>query len=272
MSELAGRKIGFLGAGNMASALMGGLLKSYLVEPSAVMASDVDPERRGYAARQFGVRVTPDNREVVRFANVLVLAVKPKVAPGVLDEIGPMVRADQIVVSICAGVRAGFIESKLPAKPPVVRAMPNTPALVGAGITVLSCGTFACAVHCQVAHAIFEAVGEVIELDEVHLDAVTAISGSGPAYFFYLMEQMEAAGLAEGLPPTVVQEIVKQTAYGAAKLALESAEAPRMLRHNVTSPGGTTEAAVTFLESRGVGQEFVAAIREAAKRSRELGK
>ncbi len=272
MSELTGKKIGFLGAGRMASALIGGLVKSYLVEPSGVMASDVDPERRGRVSRDLGIRVTPDNREVVRFADVLVLAVKPKVAPQVLEEIGPVVRADQVVISICAGIASAFIESHLPAKPPVIRVMPNTPALVGAGISAISCGTFACAAHCRVAHAIFEAVGEVIELDEKHLDAVTAISGSGPAYFFYLMEQMEAAGLAEGLPPTVVQELVKQTALGAAKLAVESQEDPRALRRNVTSPGGTTEAAMNVLDANAVGAGIVAAIREAAKRSRELGK
>ncbi len=271
MSELTGRKIGFIGAGNMASALIGGLVKSYLVEPKMVMASDVDPERRGRASREFGVRVTPDNGEVARFADVLVLVVKPKVLPAVLEQIAPFVRKDQVVLSVCAGIRTAFIESKLPAKPPVVRAMPNTPALVGAGISVVSCGAYACDVHCRIAHAILEAVGEVLELDEDHLDAVTAISGSGPAYFFYLMEQMEAAGLAEGLPPTVVATLVKQTALGAAKLALESKDDPRVLRRNVTSPGGTTEAAITFLESKGVGQDFVAAIRQAAKRSRELG-
>jgi len=271
MSELTGRKIGFLGAGNMASALIGGLVKSYLVEPSAVMASDVDPERRGHIARELHVHMTADNRDVVRFADVLVLAVKPKVAPTVLDEIGAAVRPEQILISICAGITSAFIESRLKHKVPVVRVMPNTPALVGAGISALACGTHACSSHCAVARSILEAVGEVVELEEKHLDAVTAVSGSGPAYFFYLMEQMEAAGLAEGLPPTVVQALVKQTALGAAKLASESAEDPRELRRMVTSPGGTTEAAIAQMEGKAVGQNIVAAIRAAAKRSRELG-
>jgi pyrroline-5-carboxylate reductase len=267
-----GKKIGFLGAGNMASALIGGLVKSYLVEPSAVMASDVDPERRGRAEREFGVRVTADNREVVRFADVIVLAVKPKAAAAVLDEIGSAVRPEQIFISVCAGITSAFIESRLAHQTPVMRVMPNTPALVGAGVSALACGAHACAAHCAVARAILEAVGEVIEIEEKYLDAVTAVSGSGPAYFFYLMEQMEAAGLAEGLPPTVVQKLVKQTALGAAKLALESEEGPRDLRRNVTSPGGTTEAATLFMDSKAVGQNIVAAIREAARRSRELGK
>ena len=193
MSELNGKKIGFLGAGNMASALMGGLLRSYTVEPESMMASDVDPERRGLLLREFHVHMTSLNREVVKFADILVLAVKPKVVPVVLAEIGPSVRADQLVISICAGIGTKYIESHLPAKPAVVRAMPNTPAMIGAGVSVISCGTCARDQHCRIATAILSAVGEVIELEEKYMDAVTAVSGSGPAYFFYLMEQMEAA-------------------------------------------------------------------------------
>jgi pyrroline-5-carboxylate reductase len=272
MSELKERKLGFLGAGNMASALIGGLVRSYLVEPASIIASDVDPERRGRIAREFGIRMTGENREVVRFADVVVLAVKPKVVPKVLEEVGSLVRADQLFISICAGVSAAFLESHLPNHPPVIRAMPNTPAQVGEGISAIACGAHACSLHCDVAKAILGAVGEVIELEEKHMDAVTAISGSGPAYFFYLMEQMEAAGLAEGLPPGVTQKLIKQTALGAAKLALESSDNPRELRQDVTSPGGTTDAAISFLESKGVGQLIVHAVREAAKRSRELGK
>jgi pyrroline-5-carboxylate reductase len=272
MTVLVARRIGFLGAGNMASALIGGLTRSHLVEPGSIMASDIDPERREQVTRRFGVRSTKDNREVVNFADVVVLAVKPGVAAKVLDEVAGVVRADQIVISVCAGISSAFVESRLVNKPPVLRVMPNTPAQVGAGVSAIACGAYATAEHCAVAKAILGAVGEVIELAEKHLDAVTAISGSGPAYFFYLMEAMEAAGLAEGLPPGVTQKLVKQTALGAAKLCLESSDDPRKLRQNVTSPGGTTDAALRLLEANGVGQLLVQAVREAAKRSRELGK
>lgn len=272
MTALVGKKIGFLGAGNMASALIGGLTRSRLVEPASILASDVDPERRLQATRRFGVRTTSDNREVVKFADILVLAVKPGVAPKVLEEVGGAVRADQVVISICAGISAAFVESHLATKPPVLRVMPNTPALVGAGVSAVACGTHATAEHCALAKTIFAAVGEVVEVAEKHMDAVTALSGSGPAYFFYLMEALDAAGLAEGLPPGVTEKLVKQTALGAAKLSLDSNEDPRKLRQNVTSPGGTTEAALRVLENNNVGNLLVQAVREAAKRSRELGK
>ena len=272
MSVLSDKKIGFIGAGNMGSALIGGLAKSYLVDTASIIVSDIDPERRERVARDFGIRSTSDSHEVVDFADVVILAVKPNVVTKVLAEVGGEIRADQIVISICAGISTSFIQSHLPNHPPVIRVMPNTPALVGAGISAVSGCAIAEPEHVAVARAILSAVGEVLELQEKHLDAVTAISGSGPAYFFYLMEKMEAAGLAEGLPSGVALQLVKQTALGAAKLSAESKQTPRQLRQNVTSPGGTTEAAIYLLEKKNVGQYLVQAVREAAKRSRELGK
>ena len=272
MTVLADKKIGFIGAGNMASALIGGLVKSYLVESGAVVASDIDPERRETVAREFGVKSTTDNAEVVAFADVLVLAVKPNVVAKVLEEVGADIRTEQIVISICAGISSTFIQERLVNHPPIIRVMPNTPAQVGVGMSALAGCAIAEPEDIAVAKAILGAVGQVIELEEKHLDAVTAISGSGPAYFFYLMEQMEAAGLAEGLPPRVAEQLVKQTALGAAKLCAESDDSPRDLRRKVTSPGGTTEAALYALDANGVGQSLVKAVREAAKRSRELGK
>jgi len=272
MTVLADKKIGFIGAGSMASALIGGLVKSYLVQPDAVIASDINPERRGRIARDFGVRSTGSNAEVVEFAEVIVIATKPNKVVEVLAEVGDLITPDHLVISICAGLSTEFVESHLPKGVPVLRVMPNTPAQVGAGMSAGCCGTHADDRHCDVAKAILGAVGEVIELDEKHFDAVTAISGSGPAYFFYLMEQMEAAALAEGLPPGVAEKLVKQTALGAARLAAESGDTPRTLRDKVTSPGGTTDAAIYLLRTHGVDQLLVRAVREAAKRSRDLGK
>lgn len=272
MTVLADKRIGFVGAGNMGSALIGGLVKSYLVQPESILASDIDPERRGSITRQFGVRSTADNREVVDFADVVVLAVKANVVAKALEEVGGDIRKEQIVISICAGVSSTFIQERLPNHPPVIRVMPNTPALVGVGMSALAGCAIAKPEDVAVAKAILGAVGEVLELEEKHLDAVTAISGSGPAYFFYLMEKMEAAGLAEGLPAGVTRTLVRQTAFGAAKLCIELNESPRKLRQSVTSPGGTTEAAVYVLDSKNMGQFLVQAVREAAKRSRELGK
>jgi pyrroline-5-carboxylate reductase len=272
MTGLVGKKIGFLGAGNMATALIGGLTRSRLVEPGSILASDVDPGRREQATRRFGVRTTADNREVVKFADIVVLAVKPGVAAKVLQEVGDSVRADQVVISICAGISSAFVESHLATNPPVLRVMPNTPALVGAGVSAIACGAHATAEHCAAAKVIFAAVGECVEVAEKHMDAVTAISGSGPAYFFYLMEALGAAGLAEGLPPGVTQKLVKQTALGAARLADESPDSPIQLRRAIASPGGTTEAAINILDELKVSEHVVEAVRAAAKRSREMGK
>jgi pyrroline-5-carboxylate reductase len=271
MSVIEDKKIGFLGAGNMAEALIGGLVKSYLVQPESIIAGDPDPERRERIKRMFAVRVTADNSQVVRFADVIVLAVKPNVVARALDEAGPSVRADQIVISICAGVSLAFLESRLPANPPVVRVMPNIAVKVGAGMSAVSRGSHADEEHLAVAKAILAAAGEVLEIEEKHMDAVTAVAGSGPAYFFYLMEAMEAAALAEGLPSDLALKLVKQTALGAAKLCAESDDTPGELRRQVTSPAGTTEAAIRFLETNNVGLRLVQAVREAAKRARTLG-
>ena len=271
MTVLENKKVGFIGAGNMAGALAGGLIKSYLVEKTDVMASDVDPERRAHVELELGIKCTANNLDVVEFADILILGVKPQILPVVLEEIGGSVRPDQIVISICAGISSAFIESHLDEGTPVLRVMPNSPAMVGAGVSAISCGSHATKPECEIARAILGAVGSVIELDEKHIDAVTAISGSGPAYFFYLMEAMEAAALAEGLLPGVALELVKQTALGAAKLAVESAETPRDLRRQVTSPGGTTEAGIHFFNEKKVNEHLVEGVRRAAARSRELG-
>jgi pyrroline-5-carboxylate reductase len=272
MSVLATKKIGFLGSGNMATALIGGLLKSYLVDAKGIIAGDVDPSRRDALVRQFHVHATPSNHEVVTKADVLVLAVKPNMVAKVLAEVGKAVRPDQLFISVCAGISTKFIESQITPGVPVLRVMPNTPALVGAGMSVLARGSHVDDAHLGMGKAILSAVGEVMELEEKHLDAVTAISGSGPAYFFYLMEAMEAAGLAEGLPPGVTMQLVKQTALGAARLADESPDSPIQLRRAIASPGGTTEAAINILDELKVSEYVVEAVRAAAKRSREMGK
>ncbi|MBN1418410.1 MAG: pyrroline-5-carboxylate reductase [Planctomycetes bacterium] len=262
-----GDAIGFIGAGKMAEALAGSLIRGG-IPASRLVASDVAPERREALAR-LGIRVTPDNREVAGAAGLLVLAVKPQAMREVLEGIAGATRPGAIVLSIAAGIPAAFIEERLGALP-VVRAMPNTPVLVGAGAVAIATGRHATEADLDRAEAVFRESALVVRVDESAIDAVTAVSGSGPAYFFLLVEAAVEAGVAEGLPRETALALARQTLFGAGKLLLESGREPADLRKAVTSPGGTTEAALRRMDERGVFAALVDAIRRAAERSREL--
>jgi pyrroline-5-carboxylate reductase len=256
--------LGFIGSGNMAEAIARGVLARGVVSASGIIASDVRPERLD-VLRKLGARAAASNREVAERSETVILAVKPQNVPGVI-------RPPKLLVSICAGVPTAAIESALGELSPVVRVMPNTPLLVGKGMSALSAGRWAGEKELERARRIFEAVGRVVVLPESKMDAVTAVSGSGPAYFFYLAEAMIEAALAEGLSPEEAEALVRATAEGAGALLAESSEKAQELRRRVTSPGGTTEAAVKVLESAGVKEALVTAVRRAAERSRELGR
>jgi pyrroline-5-carboxylate reductase len=263
--------LGFIGSGNMAEAIARGVVARGVVSASGIIASDVRPERLG-VLRKLGAVAATSNREVAEKSETVILAVKPQNVPGVLPEIAGLIRPPKLLVSICAGVPTAAIESALGELSPVVRVMPNTPLLVGKGMSALSAGRWAGEKELERTRRIFEAVGRVLVLPESKMDAVTAVSGSGPAYFFYLAEAMIEAALAEGLSPEEAEALVRATAEGAGALLAESSEKAQELRRRVTSPGGTTEAAVKVLESAGVKEALVAAVRRAAERSRELGR
>ena len=268
--SLKNKTIVFLGAGNMGEALIRGLLSAKTVLPSQIIATDVRAEQREFLAKKFRVRTLNDNAEAVRVADIVVLAVKPQQMGEVLAGFKPVMSPSKLVVSIATGVTTDFIERELGDKARVVRVMPNTPALVGVGAAALAKGAHATDDDLEAAESIFAAVGISVRVEEKLLDTVTALSGSGPAYVFYMTEAMIKAGVAAGLDEGLAKKLAVQTVYGAGKLLVESGEEPASLRRKVTSPGGTTEAALKVMSERKLEEVFAEAIKAAEKRSREL--
>ena len=264
------RTIAIVGAGKIGEALMGGLLAGGL-DPSAVMFTERYPARAAQLTGLYGVR-SVKVAEAAATADVVVVAVKPQDIEPVLTDLRDAIRPQTLVVSLCAGLSTALYERSLPAGVPVVRVMPNTPMLVGEAMSAISAGTHATDDHLQVVEDLLLAVGKVVRVPESQQDAVTALSGSGPAYFFFLVEAMIDAGILLGLPRTVSAELIIQSAVGSAKMLRESGEHPVMLREAVTSPGGTTIAAIRELETHGVRAALLAAIEAAALRSEELGR
>ncbi len=273
MGALDGLRIGLLGAGAMGEALAGGLLAAG-VPSKFVRATDPVAARREQVARAHGIEVGDDNAALVQHSDVVVLAVKPGAVAPVLDALVERVgaaAAQPLWVSIAAGVSLSRLAARLPAGTRVVRAMPNTPALVRAGATAFVANADATATDRAVALALFESVGMAWEApDERLLDAVTGLSGSGPAYVFVFLEALADAGVRAGLPRDVAHRLACQTTFGAAKLALESGLHPGQLKDRVTSPGGTTIAGLARLEAGGLRAAIHDAVEAAARRSREL--
>ena len=265
-------KIGFVGSGNMGQTLAAGVLRAGLVGNSSIRMSDKDGGKLKFVEKNLGISGTKVNSELVEWADTIILAVKPGIIPSVIEDMKSVVTPSKLVISIAAGVTISLIEQTLVGEIPVVRAMPNTPALVNHGATAIAGGHFADTSHMERANSIFSAVGVVVAVDESMMDAITALSGSGPAYIFFMAEVMEKAGKKLGLQPEMVQKLVKQTILGSAKMLIESDIGPRGLREKVTSPGGTTESALNFLKKNGFEQMLIKAISTAARRSAELSK
>lgn len=264
------RTLGFIGAGNMASALIKGLLVAGVL-PDRIVASDVKGERLEQLGLVHGIRTTRDNHSLVREANVVVLSVKPQVIDKVLTEIGGEVRGEQLVISVAAGVPIDALEARLPARSRVVRAMPNTPATVQAGATAVAAGAHALEDDLRIARELFEAVGRVVVLDEALLDAVTGLSGSGPAYIMLIIEALADGGVKVGLHRDTALLLAAQTVFGSARLLLETGEHPGRLKDMVTSPGGTAIAGLHTLESGALRKTLIDAVEAATKRAAELG-
>jgi len=272
VSILASHTIGFVGAGNMAEALIRGLVKGNHVPAGRILASAPRRERLEELHAAYGIETTLDNREVAAGCDLVVLSVKPQILDKVLREIGDKLQSGTLVISIAAGVDAATIEEAVADGVRVVRAMPNTPALVGAGATAVSAGKHASAADLATARAMFDAVGISIELDESHLDAVTGLSGSGPAYIFLILEALADAGVKVGLARRIAQRLAAQTVMGSAKMLLETDEHPGKLKDMVTSPGGTAIAGLHTLEEGGLRTTLINAVETATKRARELGR
>ena len=268
---MANYQLGVIGAGQMAEALLRGVVAAGVLARTDIVAADPDAKRRQVFTSELGIDCRSDNSVPAACPRVL-LAVKPQMLADVLAGIAPHVRPDALVLSIAAGMRTSWIHEKLGDKGRILRIMPNTPMLIGRGASALSLGPAATAKDLAWADRLFAACGTTVHVAEPMLDAVTAVSGSGPAYFFYLVEALVAAGSAEGLAPDVALRLAVETCRGAGELLARTGEKPEILRARVTSPKGTTQAALDAMEAAGVKAALVAAIRKAAERSRELGK
>jgi len=261
----------FVGGGQMAEAIIGGLLGGQVCRPDALYASDPLLARCDRLKSQFGIHVSSDNREVVARAEVVILAVKPQSVPDVLKEIGTDL-GRKMVISIAAGVTIRVIAEQAPGAKRIVRAMPNTPALIREGITALAFSSGMSEEDKLLARTVFEAVGRVIPVEERLMDAVTGLSGSGPAYVFQAIEALADGGVKMGLPRQTAELLAAQTVLGAARMVLESGEHPAKLKDRVASPGGTTIAGLHQLERGGFRATLMGAVEAATKRSQELGR
>ncbi len=265
--------LAFIGGGNMAGSLIGGLVADGY-DPQYILASDCQHDRLAALSARFGIRSAKDNDAAASVADVLILAVKPQAMKQACLDLCDSVQANRpLVMSIAAGVREEILQDWLGGGLPLVRTMPNTPAMIQAGATVLHAGSGVSEQQRNLAETVMRAVGLTrwIE-DEMHMDAVTALSGSGPAYFFLVMEAMEQAGIDLGLEPDSVRLLTIQTAVGAARMAMESRDSPSVLRERVTSPGGTTERALEIFDSGGLRDLFRQALKGARDRSVELSR
>jgi pyrroline-5-carboxylate reductase len=260
--------VAILGAGVMGETLLAGLLRAGR-DPQDVVITEKRPERAAELGVKYGVKVL-DNVEATTLSDTVVLVVKPQDISGLLAEIRESLRPGALVVCIAAGITTAFVEERLSDGTPVVRVMPNTPALVDEGMAAVSPGSHCDAEHLARASALLSATGKVLQLPEYHQDAVTAISGSGPAYIFYVVEAMIEAGVLLGLPRATSTELVVQTVYGAATMLKETREHPTVLREQVSSPAGTTMAALRQLDDHKVRAAFLTAMEAARDRSREL--
>ena len=261
-----------IGGGNMAGALVRGLLVSGRVTKEQVRASDVLEEKRRALETAHGIVTTDDNAEVARFSDIVVLAVKPQVIAQAAATFAEALAPETLVVSVAAGITLRALETLLPHSRRIVRAMPNTPALVLAGATAVAASSGATNADLAVATALFEAVGSVVRVEESLLDAVTGLSGSGPAYVMLVIEALTEGGVNAGLDRAIALSLATEVVLGSAKLLVETGEDPARLREMVTSPNGTTVAGLRALESGGLVRALVSAVESATQRSRELGR
>ncbi len=269
---LNGKCLGFIGGGNMAEAMIRGLLKARLLGPDDILVSDVAPERLAYLQQTFGVRTSQDNAEVAGKADIVLFAVKPQIMSPVLDGLLDVITEQKVLISIAAGISTRFITEKFPGKVRVVRVMPNTPALVLEGASALAPGADAMPEDLELAKRLFAAVGKVVVVEEVLMDAVTGLSGSGPAYIFLIIDALSDAGVKVGLSRKVAQLLAAQTVLGAARMVLETHKHPGELKDMVTSPGGTAIAGLHTLEAGGLRTTLINAVEAATRRSMELGR
>lgn len=262
-------KIGFLGAGRMATALAQGFIQKGLATPQEIFASDISEMACKTFVQRTNANFFSDNIQLLAQAEIIILAVKPQQAKELLMQLRENF-SNKLLISIAAGLSLSQLESWIDSTSRVIRIMPNTPALVGASASAFALGQHATQKDAEVVKALFQAVGLIIEVEENQLDAVTGLSGSGPAYFFAAVEALTAGGVAEGLSPELAQKLIAQTMLGAAKMILETDQSPTQLREAVTSPNGTTLEGLKTLRNYHVHEAYISAVKAATRRSKEL--
>ncbi len=269
-SKLSQKRLAVLGAGKIGGILLRAFLKQGLVTPKSVIATVAHPDRAETIGQQLQVRVLTDNRAAAREADIVLLCVKPQTVREVLEEIRDELSEDKLLVSVAASVTTEYLEKHLAAKIPVVRAMPNTPCAIGCGMTGLSRGAHAGAAHLETARALFETVGRVVGVDEKHMDAVTGLSASGPAFAYIILESLAEAGVKVGLPRDTATLLAAQTMKGAASVVLETGDHPALLKDGVTTPAGCTIDGILELEEGKLRVTLIKAVVKATHRAGEL--
>src|SRR6201996_6758368 len=266
----AGLRIAVLGAGKMGGILLQAFLRSGLFTAEQIAATVAHEVRAEALSKQFGLAVTTDNRRAVEGADIVLLAVKPTQVVQLVREVSPSLKSGVFLLSIAASVKTTAIEEAAEGLTPVIRAMPTTPAMLGAGITALCRGRFVADEQLALAEKIFATVGRTVVVDEKHMDAVTGLSGSGPAFLFIILESLAEAGVNVGLPREIATQLAAQTAYGAAKMVLETGSHPALLKDEVTTPAGCTVDGILELEEGGLRVTLIKAVKRATERAREL--
>ncbi len=269
-ASLPGLRVAILGAGKMGGILLQAFLKNDLLAPDQILATVQHPERALALSAQFGVEVTTDNLQAAREADVILLGVKPIQVPALVELIRPDLTPAKLVVSIAASVKTRSIEDAASCELPVIRAMPNTPAMIAAGVTALCAGRFVSEAQMAIAQRIFSTVGRTVVVDEKHMDAVTGLSGSGPAFLYIIIEALAEAGVNVGLPRDVATLLAAQTTYGSARMVLETGYHPALLKDQVTTPAGCTVDGILELEEGGLRVTLIKAVKRATQRAREL--
>jgi pyrroline-5-carboxylate reductase len=266
----AGLRIAVLGVGKMGGILLQAFLRSGLFTAEQIAATVAHDVRAEALTKQFGLTVTTDNRRAVEGADIILLAVKPTQVVQLVREFSSSIKPGGLLISIAASVKTGAIEDAVGGSPAVIRAMPNTPAMLGAGITALCRGRFVGDEQLALAQKIFATVGRTVVVDERHMDAVTGLSGSGPAFLYIILESLAEAGVNVGLPREIATQLAAQTAYGAAKMVLETGSHPALLKDEVTTPAGCTVDGILELEEGGLRVTLIKAVKRATERAREL--
>lgn len=269
-SVIPGLRVAILGAGKMGGILLQAFLKNNLLAPEQIFATVHHPERAQALSAQFGVEVTTDNLAAARQADVILVGVKPIQVPALIEEIKPALNSAKVVLSFAASVKTRSIEDGAGCELAVIRAMPNTPAMLAAGITALCAGQFVSAEQMAVAQRIFQTVGRTVVVDEKHMDAVTGLSGSGPAFLYIIIEALAEAGVNVGLPRDIATLLAAQTTLGSARMVLETGYHPALLKDAVTTPAGCTVDGILELEEGGLRVTLIKAVKRATQRAKEL--